>query len=113
MGRPKLGDRKCVDITLHLRPETIEAITAHAATRGERPGPLMRRVLERVFGHLSPTPTWPVCYTPDRHRPRASTLTMILQPDAESPPDAVPPDLIPLFRTRSPLVAPLAFQRPR
>lgn len=79
MARPRKLESEKADhrFCLCLRTETVDTIYRYAAREGEQAGPIVRRVLERVFGMLETASTRSACYGEVR-QPAASTMQYVL-----------------------------------
>lgn len=87
-GRPRKLESEKADhrLCVCLRTETVDAIYRYASREGEQAGPILRRVLERVFGMLETSSTRAACYNGER-QPSASTMRYVL---TGSPPIRAP-----------------------
>jgi hypothetical protein len=80
MARPKkpatakVAHRLCICV----KDETADLIYRYAELNGEPAGPIVRRVLENVFGMLKTPGSSSSCYTGDRRLPSASTVSYVL-----------------------------------
>jgi hypothetical protein len=86
MARPPKPEssRATARFCVCLKPDTVDQIYRFAAMNGDKQaGPLVRRVLENVFGMLKTHGSSNVCYGEPR-QPSASTMRYVLTSPAES-----------------------------
>jgi hypothetical protein len=79
MARPKkpVTDKVAHRLCICLKDETADLIYRYAELNGEPAGPIVRRVLENVFGMLKTPGSSNSCYG-DRRQPSASTMRYVL-----------------------------------
>lgn len=79
MPRPKKPPTERADqrFCVCLKTDTVDSIYKFASLQGESAGPVVRRVLERVFGMLETSSSRSSCYG-DTRQPSASTMRFVL-----------------------------------